>query len=211
MTDVVLYTNPMSRGRIVRWLIEEIGTPYTVEVIDLGIPRTPAFLELNPMGKIPVLRHGDAVVAETSAICAYLADAFPEAGLAPPPGSAARGAYYRWLFFAAGSLETATALASMEFVAPPEGDVRAPWGSLDRVVDTLDVVLSDTEWLAGDAFSAADVYLGSLLEWGVRFGTLPALASFDAYRGRLAARPAYQRAMALDDALFGRPALQLVR
>lgn len=212
MAEITLYTHPMSHGRIVRWLLEEIGTPYRVEVVDLDSDfRTPAFLALNPMGKVPVLTHGDAVISECAAICAYLADAFADAGLAPPPGSPARGAYYRWLFFAAGPLDTATMLGSMGFVPPPESAQRAPWGTLDRVIDTLEATLAEREWLAGDRFSAADIYLGSLVDWGVRFGTLPALDSFDAYRQRLNDRPAAIRAQNLDDKLYGRPALTVVR
>jgi len=212
LAEVTLYTHPMSHGRIVRWLLEEIGTPYRVEIVDLDSDfRTPAFLALNPMGKVPVLTHGSAVVSESAAICAYLADAFPDAGLAPPPGSAARGAYYRWLFFAAGPLDTATMLGTMGFVPPPESAQRAPWGTLDRVIDTLDATLAEQDWLAGDRFSAADIYLGSLVDWGVRFGTLPALTSFETYRERLNSRPALIRAQTLDDKLYGRPALTVVR
>jgi glutathione S-transferase len=109
MTDeLVFYTNPMSRGRIVRWMLEEIGHPYRTELLDFGTTmKAPSYLSINPMGKVPTIRHGDTVVTEVAAICAYLADAFPRAGLAPPPGDRLRGPYYRWLFFAAGPVEAA--------------------------------------------------------------------------------------------------------
>jgi len=106
--ELVFYTHPMSRGRIVRWMLEEVGQPYQTELLDFATTmRAPAYLAINPMGKVPALRHGEIVVTEAAAICAYLADAFPEAGLAPPPGDKRRGAYYRWLFFAAGPLDAA--------------------------------------------------------------------------------------------------------
>ncbi|MFZ4690078.1 MAG: glutathione S-transferase family protein [Polymorphobacter sp.] len=211
MTDLILYTHPMSSGRIVRWLLEEIGVAYRVEVIDITSDfRPPAFLAINPIGKVPVLRHGSAVISETGAICAYLADAFPAAGLAPPSATAARGEYYRWLFFAAGPMDTATTLSSMDFTLPPYGDARAPWGSLDRVIEALDTTLQARQWLSGDGFSAADVFLGSLLDWAVRFGTIAERPSFAAYLDRLNSRPAQIRAAAMDDALAGRPVLTRV-
>ena len=106
--ELVLYTNPMSRGRIARWMLEEVGQPYRAEILEYaGSMKAPDYLAINPMGKVPALRHGDTIVTEAAAICAYLADVFPEAGLAPPPGSRLRGPYYRWLFFAAGPIEAA--------------------------------------------------------------------------------------------------------
>lgn len=212
MVAITLYTHPMSSGRIVRWLLEEVGVAYRTIVIDIESDfRNPAFLALNPIGKVPVLVHGDAVVSETGAICAYLADAFPHAGLAPPINSAARADYYRWLFFAAGPFFTATSLETMAFTPPPFGDQRAPWGNLARVVDMVDVTLQTREWLAGDSFSAADVLLGSLLDWAVSFGTFETRPAFADYLARLAARPAAMRAIELDDALFGRPILTPVQ
>lgn len=212
MPQLTLYTHPMSSGRITRWMLEEIAEPYRVEVIDVGSSFRPAeFLALNPIGKVPVLRHGDTVISECAAICAYLADAFPHTGLAPPPGSPARGDYYRWLFFAAGPLDTVTTLETMAFVTPPYGDGRASWGNLARVAEMLDVTLQQREWLAGDRFSAADLYLGSLLNWAVQFGTMDDRPAFAAYTDRLLARPAAVRASNLDDALAGRPILTRAR
>jgi glutathione S-transferase len=207
MSGLTLYTHPISSGRIARWMLEEIGVRYAVEVIDLEAPRTPAFLKLNPIGKIPVLRHHNTVISEAAAICAYLADAFPLAGLAPAPDSPARGDYYRWLFFAAGPLDTASTLKSLGYGPPPMGDVRAGWGSLDRVAAMLESVLKERDWLAGGKFSAADLYLGSLLDWAIRFGNVPENAIFAAYLDRVLDRPAYERAVRLDDELAGRPIL----
>src|SRR4051794_33627229 len=121
MTDgLVFYTHPMSRGRIVRWMLEEIGCPYRSEILAYGTTmKAPAYLAVNPMGKVPALRHADAIVTETPAICAYLADAFPDSGLAPPPGDPLRAPYYRWLFFAAGPLEAAATNKAMGFAVPP--------------------------------------------------------------------------------------------
>src|SRR4051812_49446412 len=119
--EIVFYTNPMSRGRIVRWMLEELGEPYRTEILDYGpAMKSPSYRAINPMGKVPAIRHGDTVVTEAAAICAYLADAFPQAGLAPAPSSRARGPYYRWMFFAAGPLEAAVTNKSLD-VAVPEG------------------------------------------------------------------------------------------
>ncbi len=211
MTEIVLYTHPFSNGRVVRWLLEEIGVPYRVEIIDLNAPERPAaFLAMNPMGKVPVLRHGDTIITETAAICAWLADAFPEAGLAPPPGSPARGDYYRWLFFTAGPFDTATTLATMDFTQPAFGNERAPWGSLDKVLATLEIVLADRDHLAGGRVSAADIYLGSLLEWAMRFGVVAPRPVFTRWCDGLFARPAARRAEAIDEALFRGPGLTLI-
>lgn len=208
MTGLTLYTHPISTGRIIRWLLEEIGVRYAVEVIDIDNDRRPSeFLAMNPIGKIPVLRHNNTIISETGAICAYLADAFPLAGLAPEPGSPARGDYYRWLFFAAGPLDTASTLKSLGYGPPPMGDVRAGWGSLDRVVAMLETMLAQRDWLAGDKFSAADIYLGSLLDWAIRFGNVADRPVFDRYLARALDRPAYERAQKLDDELAGRAIL----
>ena len=143
MAGLIFYTNPMSRGRVVRWMLEELGQPYRTEVMEYGPAlRTPEFLALNPMGKIPVLRHGAAVVSETAAICAYLADAFPEAGLAPPPGSVARAAYYRWLFFAAGPFEAGVTNQACGLEMPAEKEAMAGYGSFARLMDGLEAAVS---------------------------------------------------------------------
>ena len=199
MAELIFYTNPMSRGRIVRWMLEEVGAPY--ETVVLGYADTMKgveYLAVNPMGKVPAIRHGDAVVTEGAAICAYLADAFPSAGLAPSLNE--RAAYYRWLFFAAGPVEQAVTHKAMN-VTPSEQQRRmVGYGSFETMIDTLDRALDGCEFIAADRFTAADLYLGSQLNWGMQFGTLPKLASFAAYVERLTARDAYVRAAALDDA-----------
>ena len=164
--DLVFYTNPMSRGRIARWMLEEVGHPYHTELLDYATSmKSPAYLAINPMGKVPALRHGATVVTEAAAICAYLADAFPAAGLAPPPGSPARGAYYRWLFFGAGPLEAAVTNKAMGFVVPEDRRAMAGYGSLDDVTETIEGALSKSDYLVGSSFTAADLYVGAQLGW----------------------------------------------
>ena len=206
MPDLVFYTNPMSRGRIVRWMLEELGQPYETRVLAYGPEmKSPDYLAINPMGKVPAIRHGDAVVTECAAICCYLADAFPEAGLAPPHGSPLRAPYYRWMFFAAGPVEAAITNRSFGFDLPddPQARGRAGWGSYEAVCDALEALLADgRDHVTGDAFSAADVYVGAQIIWGLQFGTLPDRPGFKAYAERLQARPAARRARQIDDALM---------
>jgi len=208
MTDeLVFYTNPMSRGRIVRWMLEETGQPYRTELLDYATTmKAPGYLAINPMGKVPALRHGDAVVIETAAICAYLADAFPDAGLAPPPGDRRRGAYYRWLFFAAGPLEAAVTNKALG-VAVPEGRERmVGYGSFDAVMAAVEGALGADGYLAGDSFTAADLYLGSQLGFGMMFGTIEKRPAFERYWARIGTRPAAVRAKEIDDAAMAPPA-----
>ncbi len=201
--ELVLYTHPMSRGRVARWMLEEIGTPYRTEVVDYGpAMKATRYLAINPMGKVPALTHGDVVVTECAAICAYLADAFPGAGLAPQPGDPARGAYYRWLFFAAGPLEAATTNQSLGVTVPDAKRGMVGYGSVDEVVAALDRAVAGRPFIAGHAFSAADVYIGSHLMWGMQFGTIPKRPAFEAYCQALLKRPAAIRANELDDALM---------
>ena len=200
--ELTLYTHPMSRGRVARWMLEEIGQPYRAEVLDYGTTmKAPAYLAVNPMGKVPALRHGEVVVTETAAICAYLADAFPQAGLAPPPGDALRGVYYRWLFFAAGPLEAAATNKAMGFVLPEGKQGMAGYGSFSTVMDAVDAALSRADFLVGNSFTAADLYLGSHLGWGMMFGTVEKRPAFERYFGRISERPAAKRANEIDDAL----------
>jgi glutathione S-transferase len=201
--DLVLYTHPMSRGRVARWLLEEIGQPYRAELLEYGTTMKGAdYLAINPMGKVPALRHGDTIVTESAAICAYLADAFPQAGLAPDPASPARGAYYRWLFFAAAPMENA--MVTRNFGLNTTGDQQrmAGWGSYDLAVDTLEKAVAGREFLAGDRFSAADLYVAGLLGWGLSTGGLPPRQAFQDFAGRHASRPAAVRARELDDKLL---------
>lgn len=205
MSALTFYTNPMSRARIVRWMLEEVGADYETVVLDYGTTMKAAdYLAINPMGKVPAIRHGDTVVTECAAICAYLADIFPEAGLAPAVGTPERGSYYRWLFFAAGPVDHAVTNASFGWAAEgPQEMRRLGYGSLEAVCDTLQALLGDgREHILGAAFSAADVYLGAQIVWGLQFGTLPERPAFAAYAARISDRPAAIRARALDDALM---------
>ncbi|GHE19911.1 glutathione S-transferase N-terminal domain-containing protein [Halomonas urumqiensis] len=192
---LVFYTNPLSRGGIVHWMLEELGVSYRMVTVEYGpAMKTPEFLAINPMGKVPVLCHGDVVITESAAICAYLADAFPEAGLAPPP--AERGDYYRWLFFAAGPMESALGLYSLGVQPTAEQSMRLGCGAYSAVMDTLASTLQGRRYLVGDRFSAADIYVGSHIGWGMQFGTLPARPEFQAYWAGLCERPAQQQCQA---------------
>ena len=203
MSDqLVFYSNPMSRGRIIRWMLEEVGQPYETRILDWATIKDPAYLAVNPMGKVPAVVHGDTVVTECAAICAYLADAFPQAGLAPPVGSKLRGDYYRWLFYAAGPVEAAVTVRSLGFEVPPDRKAMAGWGDFGDVMDTLEKALTGREYLVGDSFTAADLYVGAHLGWGLQFGSIEDRLVFKAYADRLAARPAAVRAREIDDALI---------
>jgi len=203
MAELIFYTNPMSRGRIVRWMLEEVGQPYHAEIVDFGAPmKSPPYSDINPMGKVPALRHGETVVTETPAICAYLADAFPEAGLAPAPQSAERGRYYRWMFFGAGPLEAAITNRACGFQASEQQGRLLGYGSFVTVMDALEKAVSASDYLAGDTFSAADVYVGSQIAWGLRHGTMEKRPAFERYWDRLQDRPAAIRATRIDDDLL---------
>jgi glutathione S-transferase len=199
--ELILYTNPQSRGRIARWMLEEIGQPYETEVLDYASTmKGPAYLAVNPMGKVPALRHGDAVITETAAICAYLADAFPQAKLAPPPGDRLRAPYYRWMFFTAGPVEAAISNKALGFVVPPERERMIGYGTVARVIDVLEAAVTRGDYVVGDGFTAADVYVGSAIGFGMMFGTIEKRPAFERYWQRLSARPALTRAKELDDA-----------
>jgi glutathione S-transferase len=200
--ELVFYTNPMSRGRIVRWMLEEVGQPYKTELLDYASTmKAPEYLAVNPMGKVPALRHGDTVITECAAICAYLADAFPGARLAPPHTDRARAPYYRWMFFAAGPLEAAWTNQAMGFTVPPDRERMSGYGNLAMVLSTLEGAVSGRPYLAGDSFTAADVYVGSQLGFGLQFGMIEKRPAFVDYVGRLTTRPAAIRAKQIDDAL----------
>jgi glutathione S-transferase len=199
--SLTLYSNPMSRGRIARWMLEEVGEPYHVEWLDYRANmKSDAYLVINPMGKVPAIIHNGVVVTETAAICAYLADAFPDANLAPAPSGPARGAYYRWLFFASGPLEAAITNRALGFEVPREKEVMAGYGAFPRMLDVLEAAVTNRTFIAGDQFTAADVYVGSQIGFGLMFGSIEKRPAFETYFRALSARPAAIRAAALDDA-----------
>ena len=206
MTETLtFYTNPMSRGRIVRWMLEEVGEPYETVVLDYGTSmKSPEYLAINPMGKVPAIRYGEMIVTEGAAICAFLADMFPDRGLAPAPGNPKRGTYYRWLFFAAGPVEAAVTAKSLGLLAPAEKKTMAGYGSFDETIDCLETAVRDGPYICGEQFTAADVYVGAQIGWGMMFGSIEKRPVFEEYFGRLQSRPAAIRANQLDEALMPR-------
>lgn len=193
----------MSRGRIARWMLEEVGQPYRTVVLDYGTTmKGDDYLAINPMGKVPAITHRGVTVTECAAVCAYLADAFPGAGLAPAYDDPMRGTYLRWMFFAAGPLEAAVTAKSLGLLAPAEKGAMVGYGSFDQVVDALETAVTTGPYILGDRFSAADVYVGSQIGWGLQFKTLPERDNFKAYAARINGREAAARAGALDDALM---------
>ena len=197
---LIFYTHPQSRGRMVRWMLEEIAVPYETVVLDYDTTmKAEDYLVINPLGKVPAIRHGDTVVTEVAAICAYLADVFPAAGLAPPPHSRERGPYYRWLFFAAGPLEAAVSNKALGFVVPPGRERMIGYGRYEDVLDALEAVTQAARpYLLGTQFTAADVYVGSHLAFGMQFGTIEKRPAFERYCSVLDDRPARQRAIRID-------------
>lgn len=197
MAELNLYTRPESRGRIVRWMLEEVGVPYEVTVLAPGTSSQDSqYLRINPTGKVPSLVHGDTVVTETAAICMYLADVFPKATLAPSHDQ--RGAYYRWFFFAAGPLEAAITNKMLGFVVPTELKKSVGYGSYENVIDVLEGTVSHQQYIAGDEFSAADVYVGSQIGLGLQFGSIEKRPAFEKYWERLSHRQAYIRTQELE-------------
>ena len=198
---LTFYTNPMSRGRIARWMLEEVGVAYETVILDYASSmKADAYLSVNPMGKVPAIVHDGKVVTEGAAICAYLADTFPETGLAPT--AAERADYYRWMFYAAGPVEAAVTNRSLGVVPSAEQQRMVGYGSYEMVVDTFAGAVAAHPYIAGDRFTAADVYAGSQVIWGVQFGSLPKLPVFEDYVARVTTRDAYKRAAAIDDALM---------
>ena len=199
--ELVFYSNPMSRGRIARWMLEEVGAPYRTEWLTYeGSMKSPDYLAVNPMGKVPAIKHGKIVVTEGAAICAYLADAFPEAKLLP--AAEARGDYFRWLFFAAGPVEAAVTDRSLGVVVPADKRGMVGYGNFEAVMDTLEFAVRGKRYIAGDRFSAADVYFGSQIGWGLQFGSIEKRPAFETYWNGLKDRPAAIRARQIDDALI---------
>ena len=195
---LVFYTNPMSRGRIVRWLLEELGVDYETKIIEYGSTmKTGDYLAINPMGKVPAIQHGSIIVTETAAICTYLAETFSEAGLAPLPEE--KGSYYRWMFFVAGPLEQATALKALEVNIPAEKQGMLGCGNLELTLNALSKAVTANEYIAGKRFTAADIYIGSHIAWGMQFGTIEKRPEYIAYWERVSQRSAYLQAQKIDD------------
>jgi glutathione S-transferase len=197
MADLIFYTNPQSRGRIVRWMLEEIGAPYETEVVPYDQMKSERYLAIHPLGKVPAIKHGDHIVTECAAICTYLADVFPEAGLGPREDEKAD--YYRWLFYAAGPWEQAGTNHAMGWDLPEDKQRMFGYGSYEKAIAALDELLTLREYVCGDRFTAADVYVGSQVMFPMQFGMLAERDSFVRYRDRLTARDAYKRANRIDD------------
>ena len=200
MVDIQFYTNPMSRGQIARWMLEEVGQPYDQHIIGYDVMHDEPYAKINPMMKVPAIVHHGRTVTECAGIIAYLADAFPEAGLAPRDEEKAD--YYRWLFFAAGPIEQAVTNKSAGFEPSPEKGRMLGYGNFDLAVNTLAEHFASSDYVCGDRFTAAAVYVGSQVMWGTQVATRPALQPFIDYGARLSEREAYQRAKAIDGKLI---------
>jgi glutathione S-transferase len=197
--SLVFYTNPMSRGRIVRWMLEETGSDYETRYLGYGPEMSaPAYEAINPMRKVPAIVHDGTVVTECAAICLYLADAFPKADLAPPLD--ARADYYRWMLFAAGPWEAASTNKSLDVTVPAEKSGMVGYGDFERARDVMLSAVPETGYLLGRKFTALDVYMGSQISWGVRFGSIPTTTRVAGYLERVLTRRAYIRASELDNA-----------
>lgn len=197
MAELLFYTNPQSRGRIVRWMLEEIGEPYDTEVIPYDRMKGGDYLAVNPMGKVPAIKHRGQVVTECAAICAYLADVFGGADLGPRENE--KAAYYRWLFYAAGPVEQAITNHHAGWNPSEEQGRMFGYASYDKVVAVLDELFTLNDYVCGDRFTAADVYVGSHIMWGTQFKTIPERESFTRYVARLTGREAFKRGWAKDD------------
>jgi glutathione S-transferase len=198
---LTFYTNPMSRGQIARWALHEAGAEYEQVVLDYNTTmKADDYLQINPMGKVPAIVHDGKVVTEGAAICAYLAEIRPDAGLTPNDDE--RADYYRWMFYAAGPLETAISNNSLGFNVNPEQERTVGYGSYAQVIEVLDQKFSDDDFVCGERFTMADVYVGAQIIWGTLFETIAKRDSFLAYAERLTTRDAYLKAKAIDDALI---------
>ena len=199
--QLTLFHASPSRSSIVHWMLEELGEPYKLEVLNLraGDQRKPAYLAINPMGKVPTLKDGDVVVSEVAAICCYLADTYPKAKLAPPIGDKRRGDYLKWLFYGPSCLKPA--MIDKPLNRPPAPSTTAGWADYDTVIEVLRSAVGAREYLLGEQFTAADIVIGSGLRWGMLFKMFPDLPEFVTYVDRLKARPAMQRQLAKDEVL----------
>ncbi|HYI42168.1 MAG TPA: glutathione S-transferase family protein [Sphingomicrobium sp.] len=198
---LTFYTNPMSRGQTVRWMLEEVGAPYETEILDYGTTmKAPPYLSINPMGKVPSIVHDGKVVTEVAAICCYLADAFPEAGLAPDPKD--RADYYRWMFFTSGPVEAAFTAKAMGWEVPADKQAMAGFGKYDTAMNTLEQAVSRGGFLAGDRFTAADLFVGAMVNFMLTFKLLEPRPAFTDFAARMTDRDAYRRAQEIDGKLI---------
>ena len=200
MADLIFYTNPQSRGRTIRWMLEEIGHPYETKVIPYEQMKTDHYLAIHPLGKVPAIVHAGQIVTETAAICAYLAEAFRGAELGPRTEE--RADYYRWLFYAAGPLESAILNQAVGWRVAPERERMFGYGSFEKAIGAIDGFLSGREFICLDRFTAADVHVGSLIMPAIQFGMLPERDSFLEYCDRLQQRDAYRRAKEIDETII---------
>jgi len=202
MADLVFYTNPQSRGQTVRWMLEEIGQPYETKVLDYGSTmKQEPYLSINPMGKVPAIVHNGKVVTEVAAICCYLAEAFPEACLAPREDSE-RADYYRWIFFTAGPIEAAFSNKAAGWDPDTDKQRMFGYGTYDLAINTLEKPLSGKPFIAGDRFTAADLLVGAYVNFMLRFNLLDPRPVFTDYAARMTDRDAYRRAQEIDGKLI---------
>ncbi len=198
---LTFYTNPMSRGQTARWMLEEIGERYDTQILDYGTSmKAESYLSINPMGKVPAIVHDGKVVTEVAAICCYLADAFPQAGLAPDPAD--RADYYRWILFTAGPVEAAFTAKSMGWEVPADKQAMAGFGSYDLTITTLEKALTGKQYIAGDRFTAADLFVGAMVGFMLQFKVLEPRPAFTDYATRMTDRDAYRRAQEIDGKLI---------
>jgi glutathione S-transferase len=199
--ELVFYTNPMSRGQTVRWMLEEVGAPYETQIMGYGTSmKEEPYLSVNPMGKVPAITHNGNVVTEVAAICCYLADAFPDAGLAPPVDQ--RADYYRWIFFTSGPVEAAFSNRSAGWEPTPEKQRMFGYGNYDLAIGTLEKALTGRTYIAGDRFTAADLFVGANVNFMLQFKMLEPTATFTDYAARMTDRDAYRRAQEIDGKLI---------
>ena len=201
MADLIFYTNPMSRGQTVRWMLEEVGQPYDTEILDsASTMQAEPYLAVDPMGKVPAIKHNGKVVTEVAAICCYLADAFPETNLAPPPSE--RADYYRWIFFTSGPIEAAFSNKAAGWEPTPERQRMFGYGNYDLAIGTLEKMLEGKEYIAADHFTAADLFVGANVNFMLAFNLLEPRPVFVDYARRMTDRPASERAKAIDSKLI---------
>lgn len=200
MSDITFYTNPQSRGQIVHWMLEELGVPYDTEWIGYGEQmKSPEYLAVNPMGKVPAIKHKNAVVTEGAAICAYLAVSYPEKGLVPALGDPKLADFYRWMHFAAGPLEMAMTTKSNDWSVAEEQRRSVGFGSYEETMSAVEGALAAGPFICGEQFTAVDVYLGAVLNFGMLFGTIEKRPAFEEYASRLQSRDAALRAIQLNE------------